>query len=323
MIKIAFNLSNIDVRGTATSGYDYAVALKDFYNIDSIILGNINSINDDIAIDKFRKRFKLYFYSNFHEINDIVKYENCNLIYSIKYGTKEYDYKFIVPEVIHCVFDMSQPHGHVYAGVSKYVANKYGYNLYVPHMISLKPSLYRDNMRKILNIPEDSLVFGRYGGQDTFNIDFVKTSIINIVNKYKNIYFLFINTPTFYIHKQIYYLDKIIDNDIKNKFLCTLNAFIEAGTLGHSFGLACGEASVNNIPIILYESHNLWNRAHIDIIGDKGIYFKNENEFYDIITNFNPNLYKNIDLNTYKDYMPQKVIKIFKEVFIDNCLKHI
>lgn len=321
-LKIAFNLKNIDVRGTATAGYDYAVGLQEYYNMNVIILGDKNEKNDKIAIDKIIKRFKLIFYNHKSEINNILLSEKCDILYTIKYGKKDDYIKCIIPEVIHCVFDMSEPHGNVYAGVSKFVANKYGYDLFVPHMISLKPSIYRDNMRKELNIPENGIVFGRHGGEDTFNINFVKNSIIDIVNKYNSIYFVFVNTPNFYNHKNIIYLDKIIDNDIKNRYLCTLDAYIEAGTLGHSFGIACGEASINNIPLILFDNPQLWNRAHIDIIGDKGIYFRNEEEFYNIITKFDPKEYENKDLNAYKEYSSEKVIKIFKKVFIDGCFNN-
>lgn len=323
MVLIAFNLSNIDVRGTSTAGYDYAVSLKDFYDINSIILTCVDGIHDDIALYKFIKRFQIFYYKSTNDINKILIDNKCDLIYNIKYGIKESDYvKCNIPEIIHCVFDMSDPHGTIYAGVSQYVANKYKYDLYVPHMISLKPSKKRDNMRSMLNIPIDSLVFGRHGGLDTFNLNFVKDSIIQIVNNFTNIYFVFVNTEKFYIHNQIHFLDKIIDNDIKNKYICTLDAYIEASTLGHSFGIACGEVSVNNIPIILYESNNLWNRAHIDIIGDKGIYFTDIDSFYHIITTFNKFDYINKDLNAYKDYCSKNVIKLFKEKFIDKCLDH-
>lgn len=320
MVKIAFNLKNIDVRGTATAGYDYAVSLKEYYNIDSILLASNNETHDEIAILKFKKRFQLFYYDNYDDINKIVKDNLCDILYTIKYGKNDGVNKCCIPEVIHCVFDMSEPHGSLYVGVSKYVANKYGYNLYVPHMISLKPSKTNDNMRKMLNIPNDAIIFGRHGGIDTFNINFVMDNIIKIVNEYKNIYFVFVNTLNFYTHNQIIYLDKIIDNDIKNKYISTLDAYIEAGSLGHSFGIACGEVSINNKPIILYDSPNLWNKAHIDIIGDKGIYFTDSDSFYKAITEFNPKNYINKDLNAYKYYNPKNIIKIFKETFIDSIL---
>lgn len=319
MVKIAFNLKNIDVRGTATAGYDYAISLKEYYNINSIILASKNDNHDEIAIIKFKKRFELFFYETYDDINKIVKDNLCDILYTIKYGKNDNN-KCCIPEVIHCVFDMSEPHGNIYVGVSKYVSNKYGYNLFVPHMISLKPSKTNDNMRKMLNIPDNAIVFGRHGGMDTFNINFVMENIIKIVNEYKNIFFVFVNTFNFYNHNQIIFLDKIIDDDIKNKYISTLDAYIEAGTLGHSFGIACGEASINNKPIILYDSPNLWNRAHIDIIGDKGLYFTDSESFYKIITEFDPKNYIHKDLNAYIDYTPKKIIKIFKETFIDPIL---
>jgi hypothetical protein len=107
----------------------------------------------------------------------------------------------------------------------------------------------------------------------------------------------------------------------KNKFIQTCDAHIECGSMGHSFGLAIAEFSVNNKPIIAYLGHKnnsqIWNDSHIKILGDKGIYFSDEKDFYHIITNFDPEEYKNKDVNAYKKYSPENVMKIFKEVFLD------
>jgi hypothetical protein len=88
---------------------------------------------------------------------------------------------------------MSEPHGEVYAGVSRAMASKFGKDLYVPHMVGLKP-VGKDNLRGQLGIPENGIVFGRYGGVDTFNIKFCMDIIIWLVNTRRDIYFIFINT---------------------------------------------------------------------------------------------------------------------------------
>jgi hypothetical protein len=105
-------------------------------------------------------------------------------------------------------------------------------------------------------------------------------------------------------------------NEEKNQFINTCDAHLECGTLGHSFGISIGEFSVNNKPVIAYGGET-WNNAHKDILGSKGIYFYDSIDFYNILTRFNPIEYKNQDLNCYKEYTPEKVMKKFKEVFID------
>jgi hypothetical protein len=43
-----------------------------------------------------------------------------------------------------------------------------------------------------LQIPQDAIVFGRYGGMDDFNINIAKNAIKNYINLDTNVYFLFI-----------------------------------------------------------------------------------------------------------------------------------
>ena len=94
-----------------------------------------------------------------------------------------------------------------------------------------------------------------------------------------------------------------------------MDAFLECGTMGHSFGLAIAEASVNNIPIILYRG-DVWNTAHYDIIKDTGIYFTDKKSFQEVLTTFDPQKYIHKDLNCYKEYSPENIMKIFNDIFI-------
>ena len=215
--------------------------------------------------------------------------------------------------VIHCVFDMSEPHGDVYAAVSKTLANKYNSNKSVNHMISHHKSVDNSNLRNQLNIPENATVFGRYGGQDTFNLEWGKEVIKNVVNNRNDIYFIFMNTPKFYKHPQIKYLDATTDIDYKNKFIMTCDALIVLETLGHTFGMVCGEFGINNKPSIVY-NYNVWNRAHIDILGNDGIYFQNSDQLNDILLNFDRN--KNYNISAYDYYNPINIMKEFKDTFI-------
>jgi hypothetical protein len=111
----------------------------------------------------------------------------------------------------------------------------------------------------------------------------------------------------------VIFLDSLTDEEEKNRFICTCDAHIEAGSLGHTFGLAIAEFSVNNKPIIAYTGQ-LWNRAHLDILGEEVMGYENETEFYNILNTFDP---KGGGKNCYLEYTPEKVMRKFKEVFID------
>ena len=91
---------------------------------------------------------------------------------------------------------------------------------------------------------------------------------------------------------------------------------IHGQSLGETFGIAIGEFSVNNKPIIAYNG-KVWNDNYKIILGDKALWYLNFEECYNILLNFNQKEYKNKDLNCYKEYSPDKVMKKFKEVFIE------
>ena len=314
-LTVAFHTDQIDVRGTCVSLYDYAHHNETLLGNKSVVVTSTEHMhrNDMIAVDKFRKRFPVFFYTGREHLEEILVGEKCDVLYCIKYGTNDGFVSNKVKTVVHAVFDLSQPHGEVFAVVSKNLADKYNYPLHVPHMISHKPSATGENLREELGISITDIVIGRYGGQDTFNLEFVRQSIKNIVRTRSDIYFLFINTPVFDTHKQVIFMDKIVTEDEKNKFICTCDAHLEASTLGHTFGLAMGEFSVNNKPIIAYNG-KMWNTNHLDILKDKGIYFKNAEEFEEVIKNFKPIVGK--DLNCYKDFSPEIVMEKFQKVFL-------
>lgn len=317
MVKIAFHTPLFCVRGTSVAIWDYAHYNEEILKNQSVIILPEEGIfkSDVQATVHFASRFSILTYKK-GELDNILKEEKCDILYCIKYGKNDEIYSKQIKTVIHCVFDMSEPHGDIYAGVSNAIAKKFNKELFVPHMIGLKPE-NNGNLRNALKIPDNAIVFGRYGGQDTFNILFCWRVIQEILDIRKDIFFLFINTPQNVVHKNIFYLSNIVENKDKNIFIETCDAYLECGTLGHSFGLAIGEFSVHNKPIIAYKSEELWNTSHIEILGNKGIYYENQKEFYNILNNFNPNDYKNKDLNCYKDYSPEKVMQIFKKVFID------
>lgn len=315
VLKIAFHQDTLCVRGTSVAMYDYALYNEELLHNQSIIIIPNSGIPkcDPLGLSKFQNRFRVLYYTDLEAFLDK---EKIDILYCIKYGTNDGIYSRKVKTVIHCVFDMSQPHGDVYAGVSSSVARKYQKDLFVPHMISLKPN-NTHNLRDSLNIPKEAIVFGRYGGMDTFNLEFCYEVMARILYEKNNTYFLFINTPCFITHPKVFYLDKISSDQDKNKFIATCDAHLECGTLGHSFGLAIAEFSVNNKPIIAYKSPTLWNTAHLEILKDKALYFSNSQEFYNILNTFKPEDYNNLDLNCYKEYSPENVMGIFKKIFID------
>lgn len=315
-MKIAFYNGKICIRGTSNALYDYAHFNETILSNKSIIISKTDEEHDKKGLEKYKSRFQLFFCKDLEEVEQLLLKEQVNVLYCIKYGKNDGFYSRRIKTIIHCVFDMSEPHGDIYAGVSKDLASKFNSSLFVPHMISLVPSYSKANLREKLNIPRNAIVFGRYGGMDTFNLDFCWKAIERILKNRSDIYFLFINTPEVYKHSRIINLPTITEDRDKNEFISTCDAHLECGSLGHTFGLAIGEFSVNNKPVIAYNGP-VWNTAHLSILGDKGLYYKNEDEFYNILNTFDPKVYSGYDLNCYRKYDPETVMKIFSKVFLN------
>ena len=320
---IGFLQEQLCVRGSSVAMYDYADFSETILKNTSVILLPKSGLHrsDPIGLKKFQDRFKVIIYPD-SELEETLEKVGVKILYVIKYGKKDVLVSNRVKTVIHCVFDMSEPHGDVYAGVSEEVAVKYGKIVFVPHMIALKPELKSvPDLRKDLGIPETAIVFGRYGGMDTFNLDFVWEVIAMVLTDRKDVHFLFVNTPKGLIHPRVHYREKIVTNTEKQIFISACDAHLECGTMGHSFGLAIGEFSVMNKPIVAYKPKNpqgFWNDAHLKILGDKGVYYSDALDFYRILMGFCREDYVGKDLNCYKEYSPEKVMNIFQRVFIDS-----
>jgi hypothetical protein len=321
-LVVAFLTPTIDERGTCIALYDYAHYNETILKNQSIILCPKNGINNAASLNrevlsKFDARFPLFYYDETQQIDDICRH--CDVLYCIKYGTDDGIFSRRIKTVIHCVFDMSQPHGHIYAGVSEQLARKFNSNVFVPHMVNFEPSadISTTSFRRSLNIPDSATVFGRHGGSDTFDIQWVKSVIEKSVRLNPDIYFIFVNTPRFCAHHpNIFFLDKIINLNKKKEFISSCDAMIHAQSLGESFGLAIAEFSVHQKPIICFGNWVL-NDNYRKILGDKAIYYHSDNELLEILFRFDKSKYKDrTDLNCYEAYSPANVMTKFEKVFL-------
>ena len=219
--KVAFHIYFFCVRGTSTAIYDYAHFNESLLNNESIIVVPKSSLskNIDIALNKFQERFNIFYYDDVVNLDEIIVHEKCDVLYTIKYGTNDGLFSKVVKTCIHCVFDMTQPHGDIYAGVSKQIATKYGKQTFVPHMV-IEPNFTCGNLRDELGIPKDGIVFGYHGGSDSFNIQFAINAVKKSSRLFPSVYFIFVNIPKFDINNvNIFFLNKIVEKHEKCKFI--------------------------------------------------------------------------------------------------------
>lgn len=312
-MKIAFHSNQLCLRGTEVALFDYAYYNQAYLNNESIIISNKNNpASHPEVIKKFENIFRVFFYEDFKEVEDILDQEHVDIMYMIKAGFNDGLISKKHKTVIHCVFTHYEPHGNVYAYISPWLARHYN-NIWVPHMINI-PINNISNLRDELNIPQTAIVFGRHGGDGQFDIDFVRQCVYDIARTRSDIYFLFMNTNKFCPdHRQIIHLPGTADMIKKAEFINTGDAMLYGRASGESFGIAIGEFSVFNKPIICPSFAR--DSFHLETLGNKAIKYSNYQELYKVLTNFKPMPDQN--WNCYQEFTPENVITKFKQVFID------
>lgn len=317
-MKIAFHTNQLGLGGTEVALYDYADYNEKLLNNESIIISSkTHPANNADVVSKFANRFKnVFLYDNIAEIDPLLEKEKADVFYAIKLGVNDGVVSKVCKTGIHTVFVVNEPHGDVYFYVSEWLSKTASGGKYpfVPHIISL-PQVDID-YRDFLNIPNDALVFGRYGSYDTFDIDFVKKAVVDISGKYKNIYFVFMNTKKFMEGRDnVIFLNGTSDMAIKTAFINTCDAMLHARTRGETFGISAGEFSIRNKPVLTYSASP--ERSHIEILGDKALLYSNYNELTNIITNYKDIYDKTRNYDCFSEnFNPVAVMNKFEKVLL-------
>lgn len=317
-MNIAFHSEQLGVRGTEIALYDYAFYNQELLNNKSFIISNKNS--ELTSLNKFKSHFDVFLYNDFQEVPNYIDSNKIDAVYYIKAGSNDGKIVPNAKNLVHAVFQLYQPHGQVYAYVSKWLSQHMskGDIPYVPHMVDILKYDHNDNYRQILNIPKDAIVFGYYGGPTSFNIDFAKQAIQDVVNINKNIYFIFMNVISFCDNPNIMFFDSTTDIDKKIGFINTCDACIHARDGGESFGLTIAEFSTKNKPVITtaYCTSGLNDLAHLEMLGENAIIYNDYDSLLRVLLNFKDIIKNKENWNSYQDYTPDKVMLKFKEVFL-------
>jgi len=326
-MNIGFFTNQLCERGTTRALFDYADHNESLLENKSYIFytSNFNHYTINKVVEKFQNRFKDRVFCIDHpyvntpgffpkELEHLLLKYTISHIYNIKSGEQDNRLSKVAKNCIHGVFNAAQPHGEIFSTISPWVKENNGKYPVVPHMINL-PN-HDKHMRKKLNIPENAVVFGGYGGQDSFSIVFVHKVVYNIAKNNPNIYFLFANFNKFCPPlPNIIHLPMIIELDKKVEFINTCDAMIWARVGGETFGIAIGEFSSLNKPVIATKFCG-GDIVHYHILKDKAIWYAGSNDLIEILLNFNPELESKKDWNAYKEYSPKNVMKIFDTVYL-------
>ena len=314
-MKIAFYSPHLCLRGTTVALYDYAYHNQSILNNESfVIYDEKDRRNDASVVRKFTNSFSsINALDNNCSLDAKLKRLGADAVYILKSGRNDERKASVCKNLIHCTGMENDPHGDVYAYVSKWLSQSCsgGTHPYVPHIVDLPDE--NGDLRAELKIPDSALVFGRTGGRDTWSLPFTTSVITETLNEKSNYYFIFQNTEPFIDHERVIFIESTADMIYKTKFINSCDAMIHARFEGESFGLACGEFSIRNKPVITWSGSN--ERNHIEVLGEKGLLYSSAKELLSLLLNFERKSSEN--WNCYEDFSPAKVMKKFKQVFLD------
>jgi len=315
-MKVAFHANQLCLRGTTTSLFNYAKFNEEVLGNESLILVHPN--RDLASLKRFEDRFNVII-SYPDEYTEICKKNKVERFYHIHGGWLHDGIRVNdVKTLYHLVFGIYEPHGDVYVYVSDWLAKNQGFNPEthsLPHIVTkFEDSSY--DIRKILGIKKNDLVFGCLGGGEEFNIPFVQEAVINTAKKRKDIFFIFLNISPFGENlKNVIFLPGTYDMNYKASFIRACDSMLHARSRGETFGCAVSEFSIENKPVVTY--YNSPEKSHIELLGEKGIYYHNYEEIFDIINNFKNYIKFDNYFECYESCSPENVMKRFKKIFLD------
>jgi hypothetical protein len=123
------------------------------------------------------------------------------------------------------------------------------------------------------------------------------------------------NFTPFAQHERLIFLPGNSDISYKMQFINTADGMIHARGIGESFGLACGEFSIKNKPVMTYAMSP--QRSHIEILGDKALLYKGRRDLEELLLSFNQRIQYEKNWDAYsEDFSPQAIMSKFDSVFI-------
>lgn len=342
-MKIIFYSNQLTERGTETALIDYAYACQNILKYTCILAFPKERIFDKERYFSLKKDFEILETTSICTLKTYITIHNVDLLYIISPG-RSHDIADDITECktfVHCVFSTARKHGTYYITIHDWVNKAFHTNYKVlPHIVK-KINGIKTNLKNKLNIPENALVFGSYGGKDQFNIDFVKKTIKEIAISNPSIFFIFMNIRNFTEddsctkYKNIIFLEGSSNQRDKIEFINTCDAMIHARKDGETFGLSIAEFSVQNKPIITFNPGFLYtikdnildflgkrrkyDRAHIMNLGKKGFYYKNKKTLKTLLIHFQKFVQVSKNDENYFDvfsqkFSPEKVINIFNKI---------
>jgi glycosyltransferase involved in cell wall biosynthesis len=270
---LGFHTKQLTERGTEVALFDYALAAREILGHEVRIYVPAGSRELPFVRRSFEEQF------------DVVRYTSpshiaCDALYVIKRG-RPGRITDSIPELNHAFYDVSEPHGHRFAAMSKWLANSAAWRIPAPRgrtitipkpkkppvvpLIVTLPDL-DDDLRDELGIPADAVVFGRHGGIGNFDIEFVLDAIRTAVGEREDIWFALLQVEPFFEHERVVYLSRLDDRAAIRRFVNSCDYMLHATSYGEGFGLSVAEFALVGAPVMTWlESPE---KGHLELLSD-------------------------------------------------------
>jgi hypothetical protein len=316
-MKVGFQSQGLTLRGSEVAMLDYALHNESILgNRSYLAVPERPGLDSHPVFQSWQAKLPCLVYRNREDLAAKLRKEGVEVLYQIKPGRND---GFLVPGVrncIHAMFAQTEFHGDVYAYVSRWLSRVMTgrEDRFVPHLVQAFPN--KGNWRVRLGIPADARVFGRHGGADTFNLPFAQEAVRLHAEEHPEDHFCFLHTNNFLPRgmrlPNVHFLPGTNDLDEKGAFLHTCDAMIHAREHGETFGLAVGEFAVLGKPVITFACSR--ERAHLDLMGQEALTYRNRSELRDILRNFIKSEAGKTAYHNYTD--PKTVMEIFQRIFL-------
>ncbi|MBI2815138.1 MAG: hypothetical protein HYX71_12735 [Opitutae bacterium] len=327
-MKIAIHSNALDQRGTGKVPCDYARGLRAHTGHEVVIVTSALSANE--SLPRVAREFPVLTYDRKIDLHppgevraaleQVVRRERIEFMHLIKYGHDDGITPGNCATGVHCVFVMTQPHGSVYAGVSATLARKFGQPRHVPHIISGLPPA--QDLRGRLGLPTDALVIGRHGGLETFDLPFVHAAVGAALARRPDLWFVFLSTRKFLEHERVIHLPWVETEQEKFDFIHACDAMLHARAMGETFGLAVGEFSAANKPVLTWSGrgHAGYDRAHLDLLGSKALQYHQQADLVGLLVKLDRRFLRSINWDVYTQRFGEAaVIRQYQEVFLSSA----
>jgi hypothetical protein len=319
-MKVAFHSNQLGLRGTEIALYDYAFYNQELLGNESIIYCRRSGEVHPEVYRKFAAQFECVFYDELQDLESISSRRDVRHTYFIKAGPRDGLQLAATSNLVHAVFPTAAKdfHGDRFAFVSEWLADECSNCRipFVPHMVDL-PDHERD-LRAELNLPADAMVYGCYGGKDSFDIRFVREVVVMGESLTPHAFFLFMNIEPFCSHSRVRFLPGSSSLERKVSFINSCDAMLHARHLGESFGLACAEFSIRNRPVVTYGLSS--QRSHLHILGDAALVYRDQKELLAILRGIDPSERQRKSWDRYSAcFSPRPVMEKFREVFLTDA----